>query len=420
VKRSELSERLEEFYGALEEHQQLWRDSLDKVNPRFPRRNQTELKQQTKQLNRMLGALRPFLEKERESWVMHHAGSGVSWDALDTAAGDDVAIRKGDSIRMVLNRLDQIRGKWGSVDQDEEIQLTGDHQGPEQVVENEANNQVEQPTEEAPSSDKSRTVMVVHGRDDRLNKAMFAFLRSLDLHPVEWSEAVAATGDAAPYIGTILDAAFDKAQAVVVLLTGDDMAYLRKDLKRQNDEPFELKPTPQARPNVFFEAGRAMASHPNRTVFVEIGKLRPFSDIDGIHTVRLDNTSEKHQDVASRLKTAGCAVNMGGKDWHSAGDFTAPEVNEAHAETASPTVSEREKLSDDQKTVLVFLASAGDDGYTAQRVSTRLGLSLEKAKLHLGVLKKKNLVASFLHSNKPTRWHLTQSGREVLDDYGLL
>ena len=53
---------------------------------------------------------------------------------------------------------------------------------------------------------------------------MFVFLRSIDLDPIEWSEAVAMTGKASPYVGEILEAALNNAQAVVVVMTPDDEA----------------------------------------------------------------------------------------------------------------------------------------------------------------------------------------------------
>lgn len=49
-----------------------------------------------------------------------------------------------------------------------------------------------------------RVVFVVHGRNDGARKAMFEFLRSIDLRPLEWSQAVKATGEAAPYVGQVL------------------------------------------------------------------------------------------------------------------------------------------------------------------------------------------------------------------------
>ena len=67
--------------------------------------------------------------------------------------------------------------------------------------------------------DRKRNVFVVHGRNEPARLAIFSFLRSIGLQPIEWSQAVAATGEASPYIGTVLDGAFDAAQAVVVLMT---------------------------------------------------------------------------------------------------------------------------------------------------------------------------------------------------------
>ena len=173
-----------------------------------------------------------------------------------------------------------------------------------------------------PTAD-ARDVFVVHGRNEKARMALFEFLRSISLHPVEWSEAVQATGRPTPYIGEILDAAFSRAHAVVVLLTPDDEARLREPWQGENEPPHEIELSGQARPNVLFEAGMAMGRDEDRTVLVEIGHIRPFSDIAGRHTVRFDNTSQQRQQLAKRLEAAGCPVNLNGTDWHSTGDFDA-------------------------------------------------------------------------------------------------
>ena len=181
-----------------------------------------------------------------------------------------------------------------------------------------------------PTADK-RVVFVVHGRSAGLRNSMFAFLRAIGLHPLEWSEAIRATGKPTPYIGEILDAAFSQAQAVVVLLTPDDEARLRSGLVSEADPEHERVLTPQARPNVLFEAGMAIGRFPDRTVLVEVGKLRPFSDIGGRHVVRMDGSSQRRQELAHRLRDAGCAVVLDGTDWHTAGGFDpsqSPGVNE--------------------------------------------------------------------------------------------
>ncbi|MGD9621226.1 MAG: TIR domain-containing protein [Mycolicibacterium sp.] len=167
-------------------------------------------------------------------------------------------------------------------------------------------------------------VFVIHGRNDAARREMFTFLRAIGLHPIEWSEALHETGSASPYIGQVLDCAFGMAQAVVVLMTPDEIAYLLPAYKHGDDDP-EAEPKPQARPNVLFEAGMAMGRDSKRTVLVELGWVRPFSDVAGRHAVRLNDSAEKRKDLAQRLRTAGCAVNLDGNDWLQTGDFSPPD-----------------------------------------------------------------------------------------------
>ena len=169
-----------------------------------------------------------------------------------------------------------------------------------------------------------RKVFVVFGRNTQARDALFTFLRAIDLSPIEWEEAIQTVGSGAPYIGDVLDSAFGRAQAVVVLLTGDDMARVGKRYQDPHDPHDEKNLTPQARPNVLFEAGMALGRYPDRTVLVSIGTFRQFSDIIGRHIVRLSNKTHSRQALADRLKTAGCAVRTNYRmDWHNAGDFDA-------------------------------------------------------------------------------------------------
>jgi predicted nucleotide-binding protein len=161
----------------------------------------------------------------------------------------------------------------------------------------------------------------VHGRNAEVRKDLFLFLRKIGLEPIEWSEAVKATGKGAPFIGDILDKAFERAQAVVVLLTPDDQARLRSPYRKANDPAYEKRLTGQARPNVLFEAGMAFGRHPDHTILVQVGETREFSDIAGRHVVRLSQSAESRQELASRLETAGCQPNLDGSEWLSAGTF---------------------------------------------------------------------------------------------------
>jgi predicted nucleotide-binding protein len=169
-----------------------------------------------------------------------------------------------------------------------------------------------------PAADKRR-VLVVHGRNMRAARGLFTFLRAAGLEPLEWAEAVRATGEGSPYVGTILDQAFALAQAVVVLLTPDDEVRLREELRDLNEAPHEMELHGQARPNVLFEAGMAFGRQPDRTILVEMGALRPFSDVAGRHVVRLEDTPESRNELLTRLETAGCHVRREGNHWLSEG-----------------------------------------------------------------------------------------------------
>lgn len=169
-----------------------------------------------------------------------------------------------------------------------------------------------------------RKVWVVYGRNEVARLAMFQFLRAIGLDPLEWHEATALAQAGAPYVGEVLDRAFAEVQGVIVLLTGDDLAHLRTEFVNADDGPHETTPTPQARPNVLFEAGMAFGRHPESTILVTLGYTRPFSDVAGRHTIKISNAITHRQVLAARLKAIGCAVVTETRtDWHDAGDFDA-------------------------------------------------------------------------------------------------
>lgn len=166
----------------------------------------------------------------------------------------------------------------------------------------------------------TKKVMVVYGRNQALRDSMFGFLRALKLDPIEWSEAVRATGKASPYVGEILDAAFKMAQAVVVLLSPDESVQLRRELCADDDE-FARERGFQPRANVLIEAGLALARAEDRTLLVKVGTVNIASDIHGRHVVTMDSSAERRNELAQRLKTAGCEPETGNGDWLRTGNF---------------------------------------------------------------------------------------------------
>ena len=104
----------------------------------------------------------------------------------------------------------------------------------------------------------------------------------------------------------------------------------------------------------------AMGRNEDRTILVELGTLRPFSDVAGRHVIRLDNTTQRRQELARRLQTAGCPVNLDGTDWHTTGDFEAAfrlAVQESSesvvAAEQQSTNTETPQLSEEAKDLLI-------------------------------------------------------------------
>lgn len=165
------------------------------------------------------------------------------------------------------------------------------------------------------------SVFVVHGRNETLRKSMFEFLRSIGLDPIEWEKAVAKAKGGNPYVGEVLRTAMERAQAIVVLFTPDEEARLKPEFCARGEKRTEGALASQARPNVIFEAGWAVGAFPKKTVLVQVGKNRSFSDIGGRLMVHLTDDVAKRKSFASRLKSVGCKPDLDGDDWIKAGKF---------------------------------------------------------------------------------------------------
>jgi hypothetical protein len=165
---------------------------------------------------------------------------------------------------------------------------------------------------------------------------MFGFLRDLDLRPFEWEEMVSKTGKGSPYNAEVVAKAFEVAQAVIALFTPDDEARLHSDLQGEDEPQHERELTGQARPNVFLEAGMALQAQPERTILVEIGTLRPASDLEGMNFVRLRGSAASLVALANRLKTAGCPVKYTNPNWVNADRFKSLPATQRRPKENSP------------------------------------------------------------------------------------
>jgi predicted nucleotide-binding protein len=171
---------------------------------------------------------------------------------------------------------------------------------------------------------KENTVFVVHGRDAKLRDAMYAFLGALGLKPQEWGHAIrAARGKGGnPYVNDAVNKIMEQAQAIVVMLSPDDEAKLKDQFVAKHERQSEGKLRGQARPNVIFETGIAIGTHHRKTVMVQVGDVKPFTDLGGMHIPHLSGDDKSRHDFANRLEDLNCKINRDGDHWLRAGDFT--------------------------------------------------------------------------------------------------
>lgn len=180
-------------------------------------------------------------------------------------------------------------------------------------------------------ADTSKNVFVVHGRNGKIRDAAFTFLRSVQLRPLEWDQARQSTEQTSPFILEAIQQGIASAQAVIVLLTGDDVVRLQKSYGSESNA---LQP----RPNVIFEAGLALATvGRERTIFLAFPPLRGLSDLDGLYYLQMDNSPQARKNLVERLKTAGCDLDDSGSEYLSTatgGDFSpAPAEHGVDANT---------------------------------------------------------------------------------------
>ncbi len=203
------------------------------------------------------------------------------------------------------------------------------------------------------------TVFLVYGRNERVNAAMKSFLRALGLQVVEFPQAAPGLEPTA-FIGETVDRAIREASAVVVLFTPDEEVAIRQELSKAPERGY------QARPNVYFEAGLAMATRRPNVVFVEVGEVRPFSDTAGRWLVRFDGGPRSRSALASRLQKAGCRVRNDGEDWKTAGDFV-PVVKPLKGRSSRATPPKHPAAADTEELYTAISGGLPGTGYSNVR-----------------------------------------------------
>jgi predicted nucleotide-binding protein len=171
---------------------------------------------------------------------------------------------------------------------------------------------------------KDNSMFVVHGRDAKLNRDMYAFLSSIGIVPMEWDHAIkAAKGGANPIVGDVISQAMERVQGVMILFSPDEEAKIRSKFASQADKrkALHLKGF-QPRPNVIFEAGLALGAHSDKTILVQVGNVREISDIAGKHMVHLSDSFADRKRLADRLESKlKFKIDLTGTTWQTIGNF---------------------------------------------------------------------------------------------------
>lgn len=158
---------------------------------------------------------------------------------------------------------------------------------------------------------KSKKVFVVTGRDDDLRLSIFNMLRALKLEPMEWMDVLKATGEPSAYIHDAIKKSIDEAGAVVIIMASEEKAQL---IEKYWSESGDEKEYFQPRPNVIFEAGLALGIKEEKTIILQFGDIRIFSDILGKHIVKYrgkNREMEFKNDLFHKLQMAGCNCDAG-------------------------------------------------------------------------------------------------------------
>jgi hypothetical protein len=118
---SELIAALEEFQTKLTEHQELLEKRAGQRAELSVLEKKAALEEQSRWLSRRLGALRSYIERFDNEWMMQHPATRVTWDALDVATSLTGHPGKNHSFRHVFPKLHQILGRLETLDPNEEI-----------------------------------------------------------------------------------------------------------------------------------------------------------------------------------------------------------------------------------------------------------------------------------------------------------
>lgn len=165
-----------------------------------------------------------------------------------------------------------------------------------------------------------RTVFVIYGQDRRAYDELSKCLASLGVSQITFDEVSAKLPQPA-FVADVVFTGIASADAVIVLLTPDELAvHYDAESARFLGQDMPNHARWQARPNVIFEAGVALGAQKGNTILATVGAdVSLFSDVGGMHTVRLDAPDGKKR-LRERLRSLLPDIAEPGHAWDGSSD----------------------------------------------------------------------------------------------------
>jgi predicted nucleotide-binding protein len=155
--------------------------------------------------------------------------------------------------------------------------------------------------------EKSRTVFLISGKDTECSEAVRLFVKSLRLDCPLFSDLQVKCREelgTPPSIIQIIKTAMKTAQGIIALFTPDEFSKL--DSRLGSEEGYI------SRPNVIFETGMAWQGFNKRLILLQVGIVRPFSDLTGIHKIEINELKstdvQNRKRIVTNLKLCGCVI----------------------------------------------------------------------------------------------------------------
>jgi predicted nucleotide-binding protein len=181
-------------------------------------------------------------------------------------------------------------------------------------------------------SSKPTRVFIIHGRNQLLVDELRKWLDAMGLDAKGFDE-LRADMRGSPTIMDVVQKGIDEADAVLALFTPDEIAFLRPQLQTQHDKEVDRMRW-QARPNVIFETGLAFGlAGRDKTLILVAGDLDLFSDVGGVHYMRVPQDAAQRETLRRTLVAMGLNVRLTAEH-HKRGDFAVSNLEKL--ETAPP------------------------------------------------------------------------------------